>query len=72
MAEEVKEKPAVQAAPVVKVAVPVLAEDSWYYHKDFEPKLFKKGSPVPGEGWGTINKYSWIMDSKNNFNWRKK
>lgn len=48
-----------------------LKVDSWMYHKDHEPKLFKKGEEAP-EGWIAENKWKWYKDIANNFQWRKK
>lgn len=50
-----------------KDAPPVFAEqDTWVYHKDFEPKIAKKGEAIP-EGW-TLNAKSivgkfWQIDA---------
>lgn len=77
--------PVAPAAPAAKVEItkvdatnietkpkgPVVSEDSWLYHKDHEPKLFKKGEEVP-EGWGSKNSFGWYKDITNNFHWRKK
>lgn len=50
----------------------VLKEDSWMYHKEFEPKLFKKGEEHPDASWSHKNTFGWYRDQKNNFAWRKK
>jgi hypothetical protein len=58
-------------APVEEVVDPTLfKEDSWMFHKDFEPKLFAKGEKIP-EDWSHLNKWGWLRDPKNGFNWRK-
>jgi len=63
-----------ESAKVVEKAVEdpnAAKEDIWMYHKDYEPKLFKKGEPIT-EGYVLKNTFGWERDPKNNFIWKKK
>lgn len=68
---EVKAPEAPKEPEVKNPSGPTVDEDSWLYHKDFEPKLHKKGEAIES-GWEPVNKHKWYRDVKNNFAWRKK
>lgn len=64
--------PAAQKPAVKEESKNVFKEDSWMYHPKHEPKLFKKGEPLPGGEWSEKNTWKWYRDINNNLNWRKK
>ena len=69
-AEAPKVEPKKEETKKVETPKNVAVENIWLYHKDFEPKMFKKGEVIP-EGWEFENKHKWFKDPKNNFSWRK-
>ena len=64
--KEKKEVPIEVEMTEETIAEALIAErDHWRYHKDFEPKIFRKGDPIP-PGWvnspkGIIGKH-WTAD----------